>query len=227
MNEETERHPRADAARNADRILRAARVVFAETGPDASLEDVARHAGVGSRTLYRHFPTKKDLVRAVLGQSIAEDLAPAIDQALDDPDPRRGLVGLIEAAMSLASREHGTFTAARITDSLPVDITTAFYETLSDLLRRAQGAGAIRADLVPDDLARIMGMLFSTMWTVDSDGDGWRRYLVLILDGLSPAAASPLPAPSAHTGQRAGRRPEHVVVTTRAVPVAPDHTPGT
>jgi len=209
--------------RNADRILRAARVVFAEVGPDASLEDVARQAGVGVRTLYRHFPTKKDLVRAVLNQSIAEDLAPAIDRALADSDPRRGLVGLVEAAMSLASREHGTFTAARITDSLPVDITSAFYETLSGLLRRTQEAGAVRGDLVSDDLARIMGMLFSTMWTMDAEGDGWRRYLALILDGLSPAAATPLPAVGGKSRRRAARRPEHVVVTTRTVPVAPDH----
>lgn len=201
-------------------------MVFAETGPDASLEDVARHAGVGSRTLYRHFPTKKDLVQAVLGQSIAEDLAPAIDIAREDPDPRHALVGLVEAAMSLASREHGTFTAARITDSLPLDITTAFYETLSELLRRAQDGGTIRADLVPDDLARIMGMLFSTMWNKDADGHGWRRYLALILDGLSPAAANPLPAaPERESGLRSGRRAERVVVTARTVPVTPDQTP--
>jgi AcrR family transcriptional regulator len=202
---DTERHLRVDALRNADRILRAARVVFAETGPDASLEDVARQAGVGIRTLYRRFPAKADLVRAVLDQSIAEDLAPAIDRALADPDPRQGFVGLVDAAMSLAAREHSTFTAARITGSLPVDVSTAFYETLSGLLHRAQEAGGIRADLVPDDLPRIMAMLFSTLWNMDSDRDGWRRYLALLLDGLLPAAAHPLP-PAAGVSRGPGTR---------------------
>lgn len=192
-----ERHPRADAVRNADRILRAARVVFAETGPDASLEDIARHAGVGIRTLYRHFPNKADLVRAVLGQSISEDLAPAIERALDDENPRDGLVNLIDAAMSLADREHNTFAAARMVGSLPADISTVFYETLTGLMHRAQEAGLIRADLVPADLPRIMGMLFSTLWNMAPESDGWRRYLALVLEGMSPATANPLPPAAA------------------------------
>jgi len=69
---------RADAARNAERILRAARTVYAELGPDAPVEAVARRAGVGERTLYRRFPAKADLVRAALDQSIAEHLMPAM-----------------------------------------------------------------------------------------------------------------------------------------------------
>ncbi len=71
---------RADAARNAERILRAAREVYAELGPDAQMEVIASRAGVGERTLYRRFPTKGDLVRAVLDQSIAENLSPAIEK---------------------------------------------------------------------------------------------------------------------------------------------------
>jgi hypothetical protein len=88
-----------------------------------------------------------------------------------------------------------------------VDITTAFYETLSGLLRRAQESGAVRADLVPDDLARIMAMLFSTMWNMDPEHDGWRRYLALILDGLSPAAATPLPSAGGREPRRRDASP--------------------
>jgi AcrR family transcriptional regulator len=73
---ETERRLRADAARNVERILRAARAAFADGGPDVSLEEIARRAGVGTRTLYRHFPTKGDLVRAVIDQSVADELTP-------------------------------------------------------------------------------------------------------------------------------------------------------
>ena len=96
---------RADAARNAERILRTARAVFADLGPDAPLEEIARRADVRIRTLFNHFPSKADLVRAALDQAIAEDLAP------------------------------GT--------------------------------------------------------------NGWRRYLALIFEGLTPTAAKPLPAPVA------------------------------
>jgi AcrR family transcriptional regulator len=102
---------RADAARNVERILRAARDVYGELGPDAPVEAVARRAGVGERTLYRRFPTKADLVRAALDQSIAEDLIPAIDKARRADDPLSGLTGLIEAAISLGAREHHLLTS--------------------------------------------------------------------------------------------------------------------
>ena len=81
MTAVADRPLRADAARNVERILRAARDVYGELGPDAPIEAIARRAGVGERTLYRRFPTKADLVRAALDQSIAEDLTPAIEDA--------------------------------------------------------------------------------------------------------------------------------------------------
>jgi AcrR family transcriptional regulator len=190
---DTERQLRADAVRNIGRILRAAREVYAETGPDASLEEIARRADVGIRTLYRHFPHKADLVRAALDQSIAEDLSPAIEQALGDDNPLRGLITVIEAAMSLAVREYSTLAAARKAGSLTADVSAPFYESLTLLTRRAQQAGLVRADLVPDDLPRIMAMLVSVLWSMDPEGDGWRRYLALVLDALTPAAANRLP----------------------------------
>ena len=79
MTAVSDRPLRADAARNAERILRAARDVYGELGPEAPIETVARRAGVGERTLYRRFPTKGVLVRAALDQCIAEDLTPTIE----------------------------------------------------------------------------------------------------------------------------------------------------
>ena len=190
---DNQRHPRADAVRNSDRILRAARAVFAETGPNASIEDVATYAGVSDRTLYRHFATKAELARAALDQCIAEQLEPAIEAALGNDDPREGFVSLIETAMTLTASEHNTLAAARTAGSPTADLSTDFFDALARLLGRAQDAGLIRPDLVTDDLDRIMAMLFSTLWKVDADSDGWRRYLTLITDGLSPAAATPLP----------------------------------
>jgi AcrR family transcriptional regulator len=187
---------RADAARNAERILRAAREVYAELGPEAPIEAIARRAGVGERTLYRRFPTKGDLVRAALDQSIAEDLSPVIEEARRAVDPLGGLTELIEAALSLGVREHNILAAARKTGSLTPDVSTDLYDALEDLLRRAQQEGLVRADLVPDDLPRIVAMLHSVLWTMDIDSDGWRRYVVLMLDAVATGGQRRLP-PSA------------------------------
>ncbi|MEV4015145.1 helix-turn-helix domain-containing protein [Nonomuraea angiospora] len=196
MVTDTERRLRADAARNAERIVRTARAVFADLGPDAPLEEIARRADVRIRTLYNHFPNKADLARAALAQAIAEHLTPAAEQALADNDPLHGLISLIEAAVGLAARELNTLAAARLAGALTAELYTPFYESLTLLARRAQDEGLLRADLVPDDLPRIMAMLTSTLWTMDPGANGWRRYLALMLEGLAPAAAKPLPSPA-------------------------------
>lgn len=184
---------RADAARNAQRILRAARAVYGELGPDAPMEVVARRAGVGERTLYRRFPTKGDLVRAALDQSVGENLTPVIDDARRTSDPLRGLTRLIEAAISLGAREHHLLTAAHRAGSLSFDISVPLNEALGELVREGQRVGRVRADLVVDDVPRLMAMLYSVLATMDSDSDGWRRYAALIIDGISVSGARPLP----------------------------------
>jgi AcrR family transcriptional regulator len=188
-----DRRLRADAARNVERILRAARDVYAELGADAPVEAVARHAGVGERTLYRRFPTKSDLVRAALEQGVAEDLTPAIDEARRAGDPLRGLTQLIEAAISLGAREHHLLTAAHRAGSLTFDISVSLNEALDDLVRECQRIGRVRADLVDDDVPRLTAMLYSVLTTMDSDTDGWRRYVALIVDAISTTAGQPLP----------------------------------
>ncbi|AFC53827.1 MULTISPECIES: TetR/AcrR family transcriptional regulator [Mycobacterium] len=184
---------RADAARNVERILRAAREVYGELGPDAPVEAVARRAGVGERTLYRRFPTKADLVLAALEQSIAEDLTPVIDAARRAKDPLRGLTQLIEAAISLGAREHSLLAAARRAGSLTSDISMSLNAALAELAREGQRLGRIRADLVSDDLPRLIAMLFSVLSTMDSDSDGWRRYVALVVDAISVDERRPLP----------------------------------
>jgi|ERR1700724_307869 len=192
-----DRHLRADAARNAERILRAARAVYGELGPDAPVEAVARRAGVGERTLYRRFPAKADLVRAALDQSIAEELTPAIEDARRADDPLCGLNQLIEAAIGLGAREHHLLTAAHRAGSLTADISESLNQALHELVCRGQRAGLIRADLVADDLPRLIAMLYAVLPTMDSDSDGWRRYVALILDAISVTERKPLPAGAA------------------------------
>lgn len=191
---DADRHVRADAMRNTDRLLRAARAVFTEAGPDASLEEIARRAGVGIRTLYRHFPNKAELVRAALSQSVAEDLLPVIERALGDENPMHGLIALVEAAMAMVTREGNTLAAAKHAGTLTPDLSAAFFEALTLLAGRAQQAHLLRADLVAEDLPRIMAMLTSVLGSMDPSAEGWRRYLGFILDGLSPAAASVQPS---------------------------------
>lgn len=193
MITEPDRPLRADAVRNIERILRTARVVFAELGPDAPLEEIARRASVGIRTLYRHFPHKEDLVRAAVAQSVTEDLAPAIEHARGDDDPLRGLTGLIEATLSMVDRERSTLAAANNSGALTADIAAPLLDSLTELTGRAQQAGTVRADLTPEDMHRILGMLTNVLWGMPPGGDGWRRYVTLILDALKPDGASPLP----------------------------------
>jgi AcrR family transcriptional regulator len=192
-----ERPLRADAARNAERILRAAREVYGELGPDAPAEAVARRAGVGERTLYRRFPTRSGLVRAALDQSVAENLTPAIEDARRSDDPLRGLSELIEAAIALGAREHNLLLAAHRAGSLTADISDSLNEALDELVRRGQQVGLVRADLVADDLPRLIAMLYGVLPTMEPDSDGWRRYVALMLDAISIAEPKPLPAGAA------------------------------
>src|SRR6478609_1893861 len=184
MTAVADRPLRADAARNADRILRAARDVYAELGPDAPMDAIARRAGVGERTLYRRFPTKGDLARAVIDQSIAENLSPVIERALRSRNPMRGLADLIEAAIALGAGEHHALAAALKAGTL-TDVSAQLDAALEELTRRAQRAGLVRADLVPEDLPRIVAMLNGVLPTMDPASDGWRRYVLLMLDGMS------------------------------------------
>ena len=101
MTAVADRPLRADAARNAERIVRAAGEIYAELGPDAPMDAIARRAGVGERTYYRRFPTKGELARAVIDESIAENLSPVMERARRSRNPLRGLTDLIEAAIAL------------------------------------------------------------------------------------------------------------------------------
>jgi AcrR family transcriptional regulator len=209
VSTDTTRPLRADAARNSAKIARAARQVWGESGPDAQLEEIAARAGVGIATLYRRFPRKAELAAAALVQCFEEEIAPAIERALGDDDPRRGLVTALEAALSLASHEHNTLAAARSAGAFGPQVSAPFFEPLVVLLRRAQEAGLLRADLVPDDLPRIVVMLLSVLGTMEPGSDGWRRYLDLTLDALSPDSPSPLapavpvrPLPPPNSGSR-------------------------
>ncbi|ATE54466.1 TetR/AcrR family transcriptional regulator [Actinosynnema pretiosum] len=196
MKAEPDRRPRADAARNIEHILCAAREVFARVGPDAPLDEVAKHAGVGVRTLHRHFPRKEDLVRATLDRALTPDFAHAITRANSTPNPLQALTALIEETLTLVDRERPTLAAASNPSALTSAIAEPLLDTLTELTEKAQRATLIRPDLTPHDVHRLLGMLTSVLWGMAPGDQGWRRYLVLLLDALSPTATTPLPPAS-------------------------------
>jgi len=171
----------------------AAGEVFADSGVDVFLEEIARRAGVGAATLYRHFPSKDELVRAVIEHGFADQVEPVLRRALDDEeDALTGVVAVLDAFMTMASQHRNALAAARQPGQFPVDVVAPFFERLAIILARAQQQGTVRADLDAEDLPRLLIMVFNTIWLNDAPGN-WRRYLMLLLDALQPIAARPLP----------------------------------
>ncbi|MEC3979677.1 TetR/AcrR family transcriptional regulator [Amycolatopsis sp. H20-H5] len=184
---------RADAARNSRRIVEAAHAAFRRDGLDVQLDEVAAAAGVSVATLYRRFANKEELVKAVLERQFGEFVAPAIERALAERDPRQAVIIALEAALSVASQEHCTLAAASDAGAMTLDLAGRFFEPLGELIRRGQETGVFRADLTPDDTPRLILMVLGTVTSFRPGEDGWRRYLGVLLDGLSPEGASPLP----------------------------------
>jgi AcrR family transcriptional regulator len=187
---------RVDAQRNRDRILEAARALVAETGVDATMEDIARHAGVAVGTLYRHFPAKEDLVAAVVEDSLAQmasltEGALAAVHAGAPPGPSIG-----ELFRELAER-HATDQAfksaagrldvnAEIAGAPPGSVIGRSVLAITELLQRAQLAGQIRADLTLADL----GVLLAAVPGAGVSAQSRARFVDIVIAGL---AASPSP----------------------------------
>lgn len=182
---------RADATRNARKIVAAATEVWAEHGPDAPLDEIARRAGVGVATVFRRFSSKDDLVRACLEQAIADELEPTLERAAADADPWNAVVVTLEATAAMVAHHRSTVAAARDPDAVTGRLQRPLVEAIWPVLARAQEAGVVRGDLEPTDVPVLISMLRSTM-RAEEAGEQWRRYLALLLDGLhAPPGARP------------------------------------
>lgn len=195
---QTETPLRRDAAANRERILGTARRLFSEHGLDASMDDVARGAGVGAGTLYRRFPTKEALVDAILGEVLERYHAFSLE-ALRQEDAFAGLELLLEQTVMLQieNRAFLDVIALRLRDEPQLAAARERVRPLIEqLVTNAQGQGTLRADLAPADVQVLVWELGRMVETTGGLApELWRRYLALALDGLRAEAARPLPHP--------------------------------
>jgi AcrR family transcriptional regulator len=174
------RKPRADSVRNRERVLQAAKAVFAAGGPEASLEAVARQAGVGVGTLYRHFPTRQALFEAVYRHEV-EQLVELAEQLQTDLPPLEALRGWMRANVAFVATKKGMSTALAIAVHAGSDLTAYSMDrlgrALETLVRRAVEAGVIRDDVGAEDILRtIVGLCYT------HDKPGWQSNVLRLVD---------------------------------------------
>jgi AcrR family transcriptional regulator len=200
---------RADAARNRQALLSAARKVMSEQGLDAPLDEIARQAGVGNATLYRRFPTRIDLVVAVFAERMADHLR-AVEDALAEPDTWRAFRDYITAVASLQVDDRG------IADLVTLDVSSApeierlrtrALRGVHTLIDRAKAARTLRADCTAEDILLLIhanaGLIERTNRAARAAS---QRLIHLLLDGLRADAATPGPPPPSPRGMRAAMR---------------------
>jgi AcrR family transcriptional regulator len=197
---EGDRPLRRDAALNREKILRAAREVFGQHGLRVTLDDVARHAGVGVGTVYRRFPDKETLVRALFEQDLGIRQASA-ERALAHPDPWEGFVDfLMEMGADLAeNRGLQEVIMLGSHSSEPIEtMRGGMLPFLEALIQRAQESGDLRAEITPSDVPVIVQMLSAaSQFTQGKRPEVWRRYFEIILNGVRQRPDNlPLTTPS-------------------------------
>jgi len=178
------RRLRADAARNRQRLIAAAAEVFAARGLDATMDDIARHAGVNVATAYRNFSSKHELAREFIRQRLDQAVAIAEESAAD-PDPWQGLILFLRRMLEMMTLDKALFdvlTHAYGTDQFG-DFLRRMAPPLEQLLDRGRQAGVVRADVAATDFSPILEMLSANA----RDAPGMQdRYIGLILAGLRP-----------------------------------------
>jgi AcrR family transcriptional regulator len=184
--EKTRRKPRADSIRNREILLEAATQIFSAGGPQASLEAVARKAGVGIGTLYRHFPTREALFEAVYRHEV-DHLVELAGKLADEPDPVEALRQWLHANVRLVAAKKGMIGALQLVAHGSPDLKAYSFEQLTGavrlLLDRAIAAGEARSDIPPEDLLRTLIGIFYSQSTAD-----WQpialRLVDIFVDGL-------------------------------------------
>jgi AcrR family transcriptional regulator len=180
FDREASRKPRVDAVRNRERVLEAARMVFSAGGPEASLEAVAKTAGVGIGTLYRHFPTREALFDAVYRHE-AQQLAALAERLKKAAEPTEALRQWLHALIKFVATKKGMSAALTLAISKDSDLFSYSSDLLmrsaTELLDRAIATGEIRKDIGPEDLIRaLVGICYT------HDQPGWQKGVLRLVD---------------------------------------------
>jgi AcrR family transcriptional regulator len=202
---------RADAERNRRRILDAARQVFARDGLGAGVDAIAAEAGVGVGTLYRRFPTKQELLEAVIEDGVTR-LACEVEELHAVEDPAQAFADALDRFAGTIARDRGFFEVIQGTPEfvqLARGAKDRLIAALDVLLCRAQKAGAVRDDVIVQDVSALC-MVAARLpnWRLDRQPELWTRYLALMIDGLRPEGAHdlghepPLPLPQSAPRRR-------------------------
>ena len=187
VSEETERPLRADARRNRERILQSARAAFAESGADAQIDDVARHAGVGVGTVYRHFPTKQALLTELVRQTFRLFTGWAREALEAGGEPFALIEGLLRRIAETAAGDAGVQYALASSDAQAARSEAQAEQdeliaVIAELTGRARRAGTIRPGIEATDIAMLICGVVSAMGP--RPGFDWRRHLDLVIDAL-------------------------------------------
>ena len=181
----TDRRVRADAQRNLDGLLQAAMTVFAESGVDAPVREIAKKAGVGVGTVYRHFSQRSDLIKAVFRREI-DACADAASVLAEEHGPGEALAQWMQRYVDFISAKRGLAAALHSGDpayeALPAYFDKRLRPALESLLGAAAAAGEIRAGVEPNDLLRAVASLCTSANDVGADHS--RRMVALLVDGL-------------------------------------------
>jgi AcrR family transcriptional regulator len=187
---------RADARRNRKRIIEASRELFAEHGFDAQVDDIARAAGVGVGTVYRHFPNKCDLLEALV-QERFEGLAEAARAGIVNPDPWAGFEEFMRYSAGVMARDRALSEAMfeRPEMMRAGAEGVGMPELLDELVARAQRDGTLREEVIWQDVPGLvcgMGRALKT-GVIGPHEMSWERFLTILLDGLRTPGVTPLP----------------------------------
>jgi AcrR family transcriptional regulator len=185
---------RADARRNRERVLSVAREAFAQNGVDLPMEELARRAGVGVGTVYRHFPSKEALLDALLVDHFAAIAANA-QAALDRDDPWHAFCECIRFGAERQAVDSSFCDAmfarkAVSRNEAVLQVREDLESATHELIRRAQAAGEMRADFTPDDLPMFFASMSGAVRSAHDHPElDWRRQLEFLLDGLRAPSA--------------------------------------
>ena len=217
MPDRSDQPLRRDAALNRERLLDAARELFAERGLGVTLNDIAHHAGVGVGTAYRRFSNKEEVIDALFEERL-QAVEDAAHESLREPDPWIALTGYLERTLQMQFGDRGLHQILNdptLGDERVREVRSRIAPLTVQLVRRAKDAGVVRADFAPTDVIFIQAAMSPIIESTRQVApDLYRRYLAMVFDGIRADAdtSSPLPVPAlssevthqAMTGKRRG-----------------------